>query len=62
MDWKRGGGALAGEPWSQERKVWTVHVRRTFWNRLSLGSYLDKPTVCLIREVVPKEHIGTEGL
>lgn len=58
MDWKRGGG----EPWSQKRKMRTVYVRRTFWNRLSLGSYLDEPIIGLIREVVPKEHIRTEGL
>ena len=55
-------GAFAGEPWSQKRKEWTVHVRRTFWNRLPLGSYLDEPIICLIRGIVPQEHIRIEGL
>lgn len=51
------------DPWSQKmKKILTIHVTKTFWNRFLLENYSEEALGCLISKVAQKKNTGTEVL
>lgn len=54
--------SLLEDPCQKKMKMWTMHVTRTFWNRLLLENYPKEALSCLISKVAQKKNIETKVL